>query len=479
MLPSLKVYELNKPLTMFLNYFKIAIRNLLNKKVYSAINLLGLSVAAAFCMLVFMYMGQERSFDRFHKNGNRLYRLESTSLFDFGEKKKSGKGIFSFLLNKDDGERKMLTHPFVLAADIQEAFPEVEAVVRSRTAGLRFIWYNNESFTINEKRSVYVEKNFFKVFDFPLVQGNPGEVLNKKYNVVINQSTAKRLFGNDLAVGKTISFQKKDTIIYTVAGVVKDFPTNSSYNYDIILPLEAYPYFFEEAGDRSNNHFNYASILLLRKSVNKALFETKLIDFSKKYFAEAIKDWTKDEKDKRLADFHLSIRPFIDAHYNSSYDWGHYSNLENLYQLAALALVILLIACVNYVLLTLTNTVSRSQEVGIRKTLGAGRKNIIWQFLTETQILVALSVIAGFVICITALPYFNSITGSAIEISNFSFYQFLIGATGLFTLLGFTAGFYPALVMSGMKPLNMLRKFSSVKINPVLSKALVVVQYAT
>ena len=461
---------------MFINYFKIAIRNLLNKKVYSGINLLGLSIAAAFCMLVFMYMQQERSFDRFHKNSDRLYRLEATNMFAFGNEKPK-RGFFSFLINKDNDVRNMIVHPYVLAGDIQAIFPEVEAVVRSQGAGNRVAWYNNESFKMGENKVTYVEKNFFSVFNFPLIQGNAASVLNDKYNIVINQRTAKLLFGNDNPIGKTISFAKADTILYTVAGVAKDFPTNSSYDYDIVMPLEAHPSHLENAADRSKNHFNYTTLLLLKKNTDVQAFEKKLISFSKNYYADEVKDWQKNNKDNKLTNFHLSIRPFADAHFNTA-PWGHYSNLENLYELATLALIILLIACVNYVLLTLTNTVSRSQEVGIRKTLGAARKNIVLQFLTETQILVFLSVVAGIIICISVLPYFNSLTGSSIDLRNLSFGSFLLGAVCLFIVLGFTAGFYPALVMSGMKPLNMLRKFSSVKINPVLSKALVVVQYA-
>ncbi|HEX6846708.1 MAG TPA: ABC transporter permease [Chitinophagaceae bacterium] len=450
---------------------------MLNKKVYSGINLLGLSIAAAFCMLVFMYMQQERSFDRFHKNADRLHRLEATNMFTFG-KQEPKKGFFSFMMSRDNDVNNMLVHPYVLPDDIQTAFPEVEAVVRSQGAGNKVVWYNNESFKMGDHKVTYAEKNFFSVFDFPLIYGNAASSLNDKHNIVINQRTAKRLFGKDNPVGKTISFAKSDTILYTVSGVAKDFPTNSSYDYDMVMPLEAHPSHLEHKADRSKNQFNYTAILLLKKNTNAQAFEQKLISFSRTYYANEVKEWQKNDKESKLADFHLSICPFGDAHYNISNPWGHYTNLENIYQLAALALIILLIACVNYVLLTLTNTVSRSQEVGIRKTLGAERKNIVLQFLTETQILVLLSVVAGILICITALPYFNSLIGSSLDVGNFSFGNFLLGAACLFIVLGITAGFYPALVMSGMKPLNMLRKFSSVKINPVLSKALVVAQYA-
>ena len=462
---------------MLKNYFKIAFRNLWNKKVYSGINLLGLSIAAAFCMLVYMYVQQESSFDTFHANSKRIFRLEATSLFDFDKDKKPAKSFFSFLMDGDNATRNMLTHSYVLADDIKSALPEVEAVVRKQgESGL--VWYNKEAFKMGNGKVTYIENNFFTVFDFPLIKGNPALVLKEVSNVVINERTAKRFFGNDNPIGKTISIPSAGDKFFTVSGVAKDFPANSSIDYDILLPLEAHPSHLENAADRSNNHFNYETLLLLKRNTAVAAFKAKLTAFSKTYFAETVKQWQREEPDKKTIDFQLYIRPFADAHYNSAYPWGHFTNLENLFQLATLALIILLIACVNYVLLTLTNTVSRSQEVGIRKTMGAGRKHIVLQFIIETQLLVLLSIFAGVLICIAAIPLFNSLTGANINITLFSFTDFAIASLGLFFMLGIIAAFYPAMIMSGMKPLNMLRKFSSVKINPVVSKGLVVAQYA-
>lgn len=463
---------------MIKNYFTIALRNLWNKKIYSGINLLGLSVTAAFCLLVYMYVQQERSYDTFHRNADRLYRLEATSLFDFGENGKPKKGFFSFLKSKDDDVRNMLTHPYVVPDDIKGSFPEVEDVIRFQGAGPVTVWYNNEPLKMEDGKVTYAEKNFFRLLDFPLEKGNAASVLSDKKNVVISQRTAKRIFGRQDPVGKIISYAKNDTISFTVAGVMKDFPSNSSYDYDIIMPLEAHPSHLENAADRSNNSFNYTALLLLKNNTNIPAFSTKLESFSKTYFADAIREWQKNDRESRLGNFHLSVRPFTRAHYNSSYPWGHYTNQENMYELAALALIILLIACVNYVLLSLTNTVSRSQEVGIRKTMGASRKSIVIQFLVETQLLVLFSVIAGIILCVSTVPFFNTITGAGISLKDFPVTGLLLGAFALFILLGFAAGLYPALIMSGMRPLNMLRKFSSVKINPVLSKGLVVVQYA-
>jgi len=460
---------------MFKNYFKIAIRNLWNKRVYTGINMLGLSVACAFCLLVYLYARQERSFDEFHKNASRLYRLELNSLFDF-KKDTTKKGFFSFLTGSDVTTRNMLVQPLVLGSDLKNSLPEIESVVRSQGSCNTVVRYNGESFKMGEGKVAFIENNFFSVFDFPLTKGNPSTVLQNAGNCVINERTAKRLFGKYDPVGKTIAIPAMEKL-FTIAGVAKDFPPNSSLDYDIVLPLEAHPSYEENMADRSNNHFSFITLLQLKKNTDASAFAKKLEVFAKKYFAAAAKEWQERSPDKKTVDFHLSIRPFSKAHYNLSTPWGHYTNLENLYQLISLAVIILLIACVNYILLTLTSTISRSQEVGIRKSMGAARKHIIWQFLTETQLLVILSFLAGLVICISSIPLFNSVTGANLDISFFSFTDFAIAAVGLFFLLGVLAGFYPALVMSGMKPLNMLRKFSSVKLNPVLSKSLVIVQY--
>ena len=439
---------------------------------------MGISIAVAFSMLVYMYMQQENSFDTFHRNGGRLYRLEATSLFDLGDNNKPKKSFFSFLMDAGNSTRNMLSHPFVLADDIKNNLPEIEAVVRSQGNSNAVFWYNGQSYKMEENKVIYTESNFFTIFDFPLKQGNAAQVLGKPGNIVINERTAQRFFGNADPIGKTISLTARNGKNFIVAGVARNFPVNSSYDFDIVMPLEAHPSHLENMADRSNNHFNYSAILLLKKNVNQQAFEKKLTAFSKNYFAAVVKEWQEQDPNKKAIDFQLYIRPFTRAHYNTAYPWGHYTNLENIYQLIVLSLIILVIACVNYILLALTNTVSRSQEVGIRKTMGADRKHIVWQFLTETQLLVSLAILMGLVIGITALPLFNAITGAGLDLSLFSYTDFILASVILFVLLGVTAGFYPAFLISGMKPLNMLRKFSSVRINPVLSKGLVVVQYA-
>ena len=186
----------------------------------------------------------------------------------------------------------------------------------------------------------------------------------------------------------------------------------------------------------------------------------------------------KQDPKSNPGDMHIFLRPFNEAHYNQSPGWYHYTDLKNIFQLVCLTLIILFIACLNYILLTLTNTISRSQDVGIRKTIGAGRFQAIAQYYTETQLLACMAVVAGFLLSVACLPFFAQLTGTAIELSNFSFGTVILFLFVLALVLGMAAGIYPALAMSGLKPLNIMRSFSAYRINPFLSKSLVVLQFA-
>lgn len=464
---------------MIANYLRIAIRNLWKRKVYTGINLLGLSIAAAFGLLMALYLQHELSYDRFHKNAGELYRLEATNFFNPKKDEEKKTGFFASLLPAIAKERNMLVMPMVLGSDIKAAFPEVENVMRVMGSSDALVWINGESFKMEDKSTAEVDADFFKIFDFPLVSGNASNVLNGKNDVVISEKIAKRFFGKENAVGKTFKLANDSSRIYTVTGVMKDFPSNSSLKYEMIFPIAGDPGYVEDMADRSNNHYKTVTLLQFRKGTDMKQFNAKLETFTQKYFAETIKGMNEDGPDKKKEEFHLSLMPFAQAHYSDSNPWGHFTNLEHIYQLITLALIILIIACVNYILLTLTHTVTRSQEVGVRKTMGAGRKHIVGQFLVETQLLITIALFAGLLLAIIVMPLFNQISGATLSAADLSVSFFLKGGLILFVVLGLLAGIYPAFVMSGMKPLSMMRKFSSVKLSPVLSRTLVVVQYAT
>lgn len=454
---------------------KLAFRNIFRNKLYTAINVLGLGVASAFCILVYLYVKNENSFDRFHKDQDRLFRVEQTNIFASFDRQKPQHSFFSFLM-KDDEQKNMLETSMIFAGDIKRNFPEVENAVRIKNLYNPVVRVGNQSFKEDPQAVTYADADFFKVFTFPLVQGSASGVLANKSEVVISERLAKKYFGDTNPVGKVLNITS-EKLLLTVSGVAKDFPANSSFRFDIIIPREADPYYAQEMANGTNG-FSDLLIIKLTKSANASAFQKKLDAFSKDYFKKLTESMAKNDPKEKRETFHVFLRPFADAHYNQSGGWNHYTDLKNIYQLICLSFVILLIACVNYILLTLTSAASRSQDVGVRKTIGAGRLQIILQYYTETQLLAFISVIAGFLLAVSCLPFFSSLTGSELKLEYFSSGNILLSLFALAMALGLVAGIYPALAMSGLKPLNIMRSFSAFRLNPVLSKGLVVTQFA-
>jgi putative ABC transport system permease protein len=417
----------------------------------------------------------EQSFDNFHHDGARLLRVEQTDMFANlrRDKGKSG-GFFSFLTKNTD-QKNMITTPVVLGPDLKRNFPEIQNAIRIKSLGNPIIRIGNQSFKESNDCAAYVDDDFFQTFDFQLVEGNKATVLSGQNNAVISQRFAKKYFGFSNPIGKTLNITSEQLLV-TITGVAKDFPENSSLKYDLIIPRQGDSDYANEL-KRGTNSFSDLLIIRLNKNANVANTERKLDNFSKEYFQTLLAEMAKQDPKNTPAQIHIYLRPFTEAHYNQSEDWPHYTDLKNIYQLVCLAVVILLIACLNYVLLTLTNAISRSQDVGVRKTIGAGRLQIVIQYYTETQLLAFIAVIAGFALAIACLPFFNGLTGASINLNSFSFFTITGMLFALAVILGLIAGIYPALAMSGLKPLNIMRGFSAYRISPFLSRSLVVLQY--
>ncbi|MDB5137279.1 MAG: FtsX-like permease family protein [Mucilaginibacter sp.] len=454
---------------------KLALRNIFRNKLYTSINIIGLGVASAFCILVYLYVKNEKSFDSFHSEQDRMFRVEQTDVFSSFRREKPQKSFFSFLM-KNEEQKNMIETPMVFAGDLKTNFPEVENAVRIKTIYNPIVRIGNQSFKEKSESSAYADADFFKVFNFPLIYGSAATVLSGHSEVVISERLAKKYFGSENPVGKVLNITS-DKLLLTISGVAKDFPANSSFKFDIIVPRKADPEYAEEM-KQGTNGFSDLLIIKLQKGTNEFNFQKKLDIFSKGYFKSLTESMAKDNPKDKPQSFHVYLRPFAEAHYNQSEGWNHYTDLKNIYQLVCLAFIILLIASLNYILLTLTSAASRSQDVGVRKTIGAGRMQIILQYYTETQLLAFIAVIAGFLLAVTCLPFFSSLTGADIQLAQFSFSEIALSLFVLAMLLGIIAGIYPALAMSGLKPLNIMRSFSAFRLNPVLSKCLVVVQFA-
>jgi putative ABC transport system permease protein len=454
---------------MLKNFIKIAWRNLIRNRIFSIINIVGLSLSVAFCLLLFFYIRKEQSYDSFSENKERLYRIETTNMGGSTDIK-TGSHLFSFLTKDNDIENNLM-NPLIIGRDIQQNFPEVKSVTRFQDQGNGMVRINKQVYKANH--ILYAEDNFFKNFSFRIIKGNPQALKASVKNVVISENIARKYFGNSEAIGKTMNLFGDSAQLFTVAAIAANAPDNSSIQYDIVLPLQSDPNYEENIAERFN-HSSHLLFIELKDGVSTLAFSKKLNIWAKIYF---VPEFSKYFKHVDFSTYYWYLRPLADCHYNISGPWGHYTDAKNIYQLACIVIIILLIASLNYVLLVISNAAARSQEVGVRKVMGANRRSIILQFWVETQIIVLISVMIGLVLTMVLLPLFNSIIGSDLHANDISWKNIIPGVLFLCFILGILAGYYPALVISRMKPVTILKSFRTFKINPNFSKVLVVFQY--
>jgi len=455
---------------------KQAFRNLKRNKVYTAVNVIGIGVSSAFIILVALYVQHAANMDKFSPETKNLYRVELTDLFN-ASLNKPATGFF-YNLVKNAAEKNQITTPVTLAGDLKKNLAEIKSVTRFAYGYAPVIRINNQSFKEDGKRVAEVDANFFTFMGLPLMQGNASQPFANANSAVISETAAKKYFGNSNPIGQTFTTSETEDKVFTVSGVAKDFPVNSSLHFDVMTMVEGNPY-YEQQVKNGTNSSSHITLVQLAPGTDIAAFQKRINAFGTAYFKGFVKDMQAYAEQAKHVDFKLMVRQYTEAHYNTSFPWPYYTDLKSVIQLSLLALIALLIACVNYILLSLSRVAARSQEAGIRKTLGAGWKQIIRLFLIETQILVALAVLMGFVIAIIALPYFNSLTNVTILPAELLQWNLLLTGLVLAVLLSLVAGIYPALKMAGINPLNMLRQRATYKLNPVLSKVFLTLQYTS
>lgn len=456
---------------MLRHYIRVALRNLRKNKTSTFIHLTGLSLSIGFCLLLFGYIRHEQSYDGFHIKKDRLFRLEMTDMWS--GKKKAGSGT------KKDGEKNDdkvgLVFPVIVAGDMANSLPEVESVVRFKDEGSPLVRINNRIF--KEKDLLYADSNFFEVFSFPLVKGDPANALRSIHSVVLSETTAKKYFGDRNPIGQTLSLVNDSARLYTVSGVAKDAPVNSSIQFDWVIPTLSDPDYADNLKERFN-HMNTLMAVVLKPGVDPNGFEIKMNEWVKGYFVEPfVKEYGQWLKDADFSTYRWHIRPLAECHYNPSEPWGHYTNSRNIYVLSCLAVVILLIAALNYVLLSVAGVAARAQEASVRKVMGAGKTSILLQFWVETQLLVLAAVGAGMLLAWVLMPMFNMLLDAKVSWRQLPLTDIVLAILGLSFALGIVAGYYPALLMARMKAVSVLKGTGTFKINPRLSRVLVVLQY--
>ncbi|MFI5153245.1 MAG: ABC transporter permease [Chitinophagales bacterium] len=460
---------------MLKNFIKIAWRNLWKNKVFSLINIIGLSLSVSFCLLLFFYIRQEQSYDAFHAKKDRLFRLEMTDVWATNNPPPK-KNFLSYLSGSDE-EAHSISFPLVVGTDLQHDFPEIKSITRFKDASHHFgeALIRADKEVYKESHVIYADDNFFSNLSFQMVAGNPKTALASPGNVILSASIAKKYFHDLDPIGRTIEFVNDSNKLFRVAAIAEDAPASSSIRYSMILPIQSDPGYLRNIQERFNQA-DHVFIVELAQGVEYRQFERKMNRWVRNYFADYVNSYSKFTK-ATADNFHWYLRPLPDCHYVAGNDWDHYTDLKSIYQLACLVVVILAIASLNYILLAVSNAASRSQEIGIRKVMGANRKSVILQFWVETQIVVAIAVFIGLFMSRAFLPVFNRIIGGELHFENVAWLEIIAALICLSLLLGLLAGYYPALIISKMKPASIIKSFQTFRINPYFSRAIVVLQY--
>jgi len=431
---------------MFKNYFKTAWRNLMKSKMFSLINILGLTIGITVCMMIYLFIMNEFSVDRFHKNGDHIYRVMRGAAIE-------DKSISVAYLSG--------MHAPALLNDFKGQI--VRAVRVSENDNLFTV--GEKSF--HEKKELDVDTGFFNLFSFPLIKGNPTTVLKDLNSVVMTGSTAKKYFGSiDNAMGKILMMNKVTPL--KVTGVAKDVPANSHLDFDIVMPLERH----KDAGWMTtwinNGVYTYVQ---LAPNVSQAQIEKQLPAFVEKYMGSDLR--------KYGFKWSLSLTPLKDVYFDSNgLDSVKHGSKTVVYIFLSIAILILLIACINFMNLSTIRAAERSKEVGLRKVLGALRNNLVWQFIGESVLLTTVSCILSVALLLLVMPWYNQLLGHTLNVSWNAppIYLFLVG---IIIIVGFLAGSYPAFFLSAFSPIQALKgKLKLGKGGASFRQVLVVVQFS-
>lgn len=420
----------------------------MKSKIFSFINILGLTIGITVCMMIFLFIMNEFSADDFHKDGDRIYRV----MRGFENEGKSRNVAY-------------LSGRYAPAL-LNDLKGQVENTVRiSQNDNL--ITIGNRSF--HEKKIIDADSNFFTFFSFPLIKGNPETVLQDSHSIVLTETTAKKYFGNiESAFGKTVLLDKD--IPLKVTGIAKDVPSNAHLEFDLVIPLENYEDKSWMTTWINNGIYTYIKLL---PGITKARVEKQLPGFIEKYLGS----------DLRKYGFHwtLSLTPLKEIYFETPAEFGgvvKHGDKTVVYIFLSIAILILLIACINFMNLSTIRAAERSKEVGLRKVLGALRNNLIWQFIGESVLLTAVSCILAVGLLLLVMPWYDRLLGYSLTVSRNTLSTWLF-PVGIILVVGFLAGSYPAFVLSAFSPVKALKgKLNLVKSGTSFRQVLVVVQFS-
>ncbi len=441
---------------MLKNYSIVAWRNLVKKKAYSFINIFGLGLGIACCLLIFMFVKDELSYDNYHAKKDRIYRvIHGESAPD----SRGGPSVYPYWVwgNAPIGQ--------ALKGD----FPEIDKVVQF--SGRADILLTHEDQAYQEEGVFFMDSTAFDVFSWQLLKGNPKTALTAPFSIVLTESTARKYFGDEDPMGKTLKGSeaagRSNAGDYTVTGILADVPLNSHFRFNALLSMSTFrkarPEVFDAWG-----YVDFYTYFLATDQFNPQAFKSKLPDFLARHEEYPGSRYT------------IDIEPLRDMYLRSTAERqpGETGSLSNIYVFSVIGLFILVIAIINFMNLSTARSMERGKEVGIRKSIGAARSSLVYQFLGESLIIVCLSTILAAGIVWLAMPYMVDFTGKQLEIQRFITWQNVSVFFAVILLIGLLAGSYPAAVLSGFNPVRVLKGLTRSHTGGAsLRKALVVFQF--
>ncbi|MCY3767470.1 MAG: ABC transporter permease [Gemmatimonadetes bacterium] len=444
---------------MFRNYLIVALRHLLRQKLYAFINVFGLAVGLACCILIFLYVRHEWQYDAFHENADRIFRVIVK------ETRPDGSVGYSTL------------HPTTLAASLKEEFPGIvraSGFIRSRTQVSYQKIFFQESFGL-------VEPDFLKMFSFPLLAGDPEQVLRRPDGVVVSETVARTLYGNPeddytAVLEKPLLLGDRE---FTVAGVMRDVPENSSLNFSLLIPIEHHKNYVRAHDDNDGTTAVYVERV---ETQDVEAMERAFPPFAEKHLNDRIRRFKSRGRIRNTDDgFLLRLQPLRDVYLDSDGVKNSYEASGKTvysYLLSGLAILVLTVACINYVTLAAGRSVGRASEVGLRRVLGAHRSQLMWQFWGEALSLSLVASAMGIALAEMFLPAFNDLARKNLDMPYLDSWGTPLALLGMVCIAGLAAGSYPALVLPRLQTVDVLKGHVRIGRRNAGSRALVAVQNA-
>ena len=449
---------------MLKNYVKIALRNLKNNKGYSLINILGLAIGIACCLIILIYIQNELSYDKFYKNADLIYRVYVKSS-----------------INGQQSSNSKTAAP--LGKTLADSFPDVTSYTRIGFFGNHALKYKDKVY--RERRVYTADSNYFNVFSHPLIIGNPKTVLSRPNSIVMTQSVAQKYFGNENPVGKILNADSQNS--YMVTGLMKDFSPNSSFKCDILLSMSTYPV----ATNDDWLNMSYTTYIVLKKGTDPVILQKKLQKIVYDYVgpqAESVLGISLRELLEKGSIWGLYLQPLTSIYLYTQNDYGidpnsewadqTIYNIDYIYIFSAIAFFILLLAIINFINLTTARSETRAKEVGIKKTLGSNKTKLIGQFLTESIFMALVSILISITLIEIFLPFFNQLAEKNLKLDLFNNIYTIPGLIIFAVIIGIISGSYPAFYLSSFRPLHLFRLgFESRVKKSTLRSGLVVTQF--